>query len=109
MMNLQNIGKLPLRNILKKYNLAHLVSKEKLGFNVNTVNLWKSNAHEICKNIFDNARIVKDDWINGAWINKHIDNPDLDVKYINKFLGLAAFEIWYRIFITKEMNENTKL
>tara|TARA_B110000438_G_C15800844_1_gene645088 strand:- start:936 stop:2153 length:1218 start_codon:yes stop_codon:yes gene_type:complete len=105
----QNIGKIPLRNLLKKYNLAHLVSKEKLGFNVNTVNLWKSNAHEICKNIFDNARIVKDDWINGAWINKHIDNPDLDVKYINKFLGLAAFEIWYRIFITKEMNENTKL
>ena len=86
-----------------------MVSKEKLGFNVNTVNLWKSNAREICKTLFDNAHIVKDGWINDDWINKHIDNPALDVKYINKFLGLVAFEIWYRIFITKEMNENTKL
>ena len=106
---LQNIGKLPLRNILKKHNFDSLVSKEKLGFNVNTVNLWKSNAREICKTLFDNAHIVKDGWINNDWINKHIDNPALDVKYINKFLGLTAFEIWYRIFITKEMNENTKL
>ena len=27
----------------------------------------------------------------------------------DKFLGLLAFEIWYRIFVTKEMNPETKL
>ena len=32
-----------------------------------------------------------------------------NVRYVNKFLGLLAFEIWYRIFITKEMNPETKL
>jgi len=32
-----------------------------------------------------------------------------DVRYVNKFLGLLAFEIWYRIFVTKEMNSETKL
>ena len=104
-----NIGKIPLRNLLKKYNCDSLVSKEKLGFNVNTVNLWNSNAHDICKTLLDNARVVEDGWISGDWIKKHIDNPSLDVKYVNKFLGLIAFETWYRIFITKEMNENTKL
>ena len=57
----------------------------------------------------DNAQIVKNGWISDTWIKKYIDNPNLDIKYINKFLGLLAFEIWYRLFITKEMNENDKL
>ena len=92
-----------------KYNLAHLVSKEKLGFNVNTVNLWKSTAHSTCKEFFDNSRIVKDGWISNEWIKKHIDKENLDIKYINKFLGLLAFEIWYRLFVTKELSPNTKL
>ena len=61
------------------------------------------------KEFFDNSRIVKDGWINDEWIKKYIDNPSLDVKYINKFLGLLAFEIWYRIFITKEMKPTEKL
>ena len=35
------------------------------------------------------------------------DNPD--VRYVNKFLGLLAFEIWYRLFVTKEMKATTTL
>jgi len=35
------------------------------------------------------------------------DEPD--VRYVNKFLGLLAFEIWYRLFISKEMNSETTL
>jgi len=105
----QNIGKLPLRDLLVKNQADSLISKEKLGFNVNTVNLWKSTAHSTCKEFFDNARIVKDGWISNEWIVKHIDKENLDIKYINKFLGLLAFEIWYRLFITKELSSNTKL
>ena len=103
------IGKLPLRVILEQNNSMSLVSKEKLGFNVNTINLWKSYGHNLCKEFLDNSRIVKDSWINEDWVKKHIDNPDLDVKYVNKFLGLLALEIWYRLFITKEMSSNTTL
>jgi asparagine synthase (glutamine-hydrolysing) len=105
----QNIGKLPLRDLLVKNKADSLISKEKLGFNVNTVNLWKSTAHSKCKEFFDNARIVQDGWISNEWIEKHIDKENLDIKYINKFLGLLAFEIWYRLFITKELSPNTKL
>ena len=105
----RNIGKLPLRSLLDRYHASSLISKEKLGFNVNTINLWNTYGHKICKEFFDNSRIVKEGWINNEWIKKHIDHTSLPINYINKFLGLLAFEIWYRIFVTKEMNENTKL
>ena len=59
----------------------------------------------------DDARIIKDKWINQEWVKKHRKKLDEkpDVRYVNKFLGLLAFEIWYRIFIVKEMNPETKL
>ena len=104
-----NTGKLQLRALLEQKNLTSLISKDKLGFNVNTQNLWKNHGHALCKEFLDNPRIVKEGWINKDWIKKYIDNPELDIKYVNKFLGLLAFEIWYRLFITKEINENTKL
>ncbi len=104
-----NIGKLPLRKLLQKNNTDSLISKEKLGFNVNTLNLWKNQGHNLCKEFFDKSRLVEDDWINKEWILQHIDKPELDVKYVNKFLGLLACEIWYRLFITNEMNGETKL
>jgi len=105
----QKIGKLPLRDLLVKNQADSLISKEKLGFNVNTINLWNSHGHKLCHEFFDKSRIVEDGWINKEWIEKHIDKSDLDVKYVNKFFGLLAFEIWYRLFITKEMNKNEKL
>jgi asparagine synthase (glutamine-hydrolysing) len=104
-----NIGKLLLRKLLKIHNADSLVANEKLGFNVNTLNLWQSRGKQLCSNYLLNARIVKDGWINQDWIDHHITKNDLDVRYVNKFLGLLAFEIWYRIFITKEMKADTRL
>ena len=98
-----------MRSILVKNNADSLITNQKLGFNVNPTNLWDNFGHEICKEFLGNSRIVKDGWINNIWINKYIDSSQLSIKYINKFFGLLAFEIWYRIFITKEMNENHKL
>ena len=104
-----NLGKLPLRLILKKNKHDHLVGSQKLGFNVNTIKLWKNYGKDICKEFLTDARIVKEGWINNNWIKKYIDSPELDVKYVNKFFGILAFEIWYRLFITKEMNSNSTL
>jgi len=105
----KNIGKLPLRKLLTKYECDSLISKEKLGFSVNTINLWNSIGKELCHSYLDNARIIEDGWINKEWISSHIKKPDLDVRYVNKFLGLLSLEIWYRLFVTKEMNSTTKL
>ena len=104
-----NIGKLPLRSLLARNDADSLISKEKLGFNVNTINLWKSHGHNLCKEFLLDSRMVRDGWINKDWIQKYIDSSELDVKYVNKFFGILAFEIWYRIFVTKEMNSNTTL
>ena len=105
----KNKGKLPLRALLSKHQCDSLVSKEKLGFSVNTINLWNSIGKELCHSYLDDARIVEDGWINEEWISSNIKKSDLDVRYVNKFLGLLSLEIWYRLFITKEMNAKTKL
>jgi len=104
-----NVGKIPLRKLLTKYECDSLISKEKLGFSVNTINLWNSIVKELCLSYLDNARIVEDGWINKEWITSHITKSNLDIKYVNKFLGLLSLEIWYRLFVTKEMNSTTKL
>ena len=105
----KNIGKLSLRKLLEKYQADSLVSNEKLGFNVNTINLWKSHGYNLCKDFLLDSRIVKEKWINDEWIKKHLKKELSDVKYVNKFLGLLSFEIWYRIFVTREMNSTTPL
>ena len=43
------------------------------------------------------------------WISKYINNMELDYRIINKFYGLLAFEIWYRLFITKEISSEDTL
>ena len=105
----KNIGKISLRKILSKYNIDKLIPNEKLGFNVNTLNLWTSFGQSLCKEYLIDSEITKDGWINKDWINKYIHQDDLDVKYVNKFLGLLAFEIWHRLFVTKNMSANTTL
>ena len=107
----ENIGKLPLRQVLSRYIDPDLITYKKQGFSVNTTNLWKSQGKGLCDYYLDNSRIVKDKWINKDWITNHLGSLDKysDIRYINKFLGLLAFEIWYRIFITKEMKEDTVL
>ncbi len=102
----RNIGKILLRKILQKHHIDNLITEKKQGFSVNTVNLWNNYGHKLCKYYLINSRIIEDGWINSEWINKYIDKTDLNVRYINKFLGLLAFEIWYRLFITKEISEN---
>ena len=104
-----NLGKIILVNLLEKYNLKHLTSIQKQGFSVNTSNLWNQYGKEIFLHYFDKSRLVEDKIINSDWIDKHISKNDLDTRYINKFLGILALEIWYRLLITKEMNENEKL
>ena len=104
-----NIGKLFLRKLLTKYNADSFVGKQKLGFNVNTTELWNSYAKQICKKYIVNGEIVKNKIINQDWIDKYIDEDELEIRYVNKFLGLLAVEVWYRLFITREINSNTTL
>ena len=104
-----NLGKIILVNLLEKYNLKYLTSLKKQGFSVNTINLWNSYGKKIFLHYFDKSRLVEDRVINFDWIDKHISKNNLDVRYVNKFLGILALEIWYRIFITNEVNPDERL
>jgi asparagine synthase (glutamine-hydrolysing) len=104
-----DVGKIPLRKILKENNADSLVTNQKLGFNVNTQNLWNFHGHDLCHEFLDKSRVVEDGWINNDWIQKYIDKPNLDIKFVNKFLGILALEIWYRLFITKEISSEQTL
>ena len=104
-----NNGKLLLKKLLKKLGTDSFVTEKKLGFSVNTVDLWKYHGHRLCKDYLLDSRIVQDGWIRKDWISKYIDRESLNVRYVNKFLGLLAFEIWYRLFVSKEIKPNETL
>ena len=104
-----NLGKIMLFKLLEKYKVKNLISSSKQGFSVNTSNLWNSYGKEIFLHYFDKSRLVEDQIINLDWVQRHISKNNLDVRYVNKFLGILALEIWYRLLVTKEMNENEKL
>ena len=104
-----NTGKIPLVDLIEKYELTNMISQKKQGFSVNTVNMWNSYGHKICKYYLDDARISDAKIINREWIKKYINRDDLDVRIVNKFLGLLALEIWYRLFISKEITPSEKL
>ena len=104
-----NIGKILLLKLLEKHKVSQLVSRKKQGFSVDTLNLWNSYGKQLCEYYLDDARIVSENIINYEWIQRHIKKPDIDVRYVNKFLGLLALEIWYRLYITHEIDENERL
>jgi len=91
-----NIGKLPLRKILKKYKIDDLILKQKQGFSVNTENLWKNYGFSMVTDYLTDGKIIQDGWIKKDWIQSNLNDQNIDVRHINKLLGLLAFEIWYR-------------
>jgi len=105
---INNVGKLPLRKLLSKHMDVNLLAKNKIGFSVNTTKLWKMFGFKLCKKYLTDSNIINQKWVNSSWIKNNL-KENLEVEYVNKFLGLLACEIWYRIFITKEMNPETKL
>jgi asparagine synthase (glutamine-hydrolysing) len=107
----RDLGKILLRKILQKYVSDTIMFQTKHGFSVNTTNLLNSHGRELCDYYLSDARIIKEGWIKKEWITKHIKklDKDQDVRYVNKFLGLLAFEIWFRLFITKEIKPNDTL
>ncbi len=103
------VGKIPLREILSKYVKLDLINPKKQGFSVNTVNLWRKYGFKLCEKYVVHGNISENDWISKKWVETHLKENLDDVRYVNKFLGLLAFEVWFRIFVTNEMNSETKL
>ena len=73
----------------------------------------KKNGKKICNsyimqkdsNIFQ-QKLINYDWDLDA-VEK-IEN-DGDIRYLNRIISILALEIWYRIFILKEIKSSKKL
>ena len=73
------------------------------------MNLWESYGRDTCKKLLSNSNIVNNGIIDNDWIQKYIDKSDLDVRYINKFLGILALEVWYKLFVSNELSSKDTL
>ena len=104
-----NSGKILLRHLVDKFDIKNLISSKKQGFSVNTVNMWNSYGKMIFLHYFDKSRLIEDKILNLNWIEKYVNKSAIDVRYVNKLLGILALEIWYRLFITQDLNSNEKL
>ena len=58
---------------------------------------------------FDKSSLVEDKILNKNWVDEYSKKNSLDSRYINKMLGLLALEIWYRLFVTNEIDDSEKL
>ncbi|KFM22227.1 putative asparagine synthetase glutamine-hydrolyzing protein [Marine Group I thaumarchaeote SCGC AAA799-B03] len=107
-----NSGKLLLRKFLQtKSAPKEIIDQDKSGFTFNAPLLWQKEGKEIFDNIMNKSRIIDDGLINKSWITDTLNSTTRlnDPRYIHKLLGILAVEIWYRIFITKEMSGNERL
>jgi len=104
-------GKLILRKITQRLGVKH--TNEKMGFSPSLFFDWKKHGKDICQtylldkssNIFQN-KIINYEWMMKAF--KKVEYNE-DVRYLNRLISILALEMWYRIFITKEMRESQKL
>ena len=104
-------GKLVLRRIAKRFGIKHL--EQKRGFSSNLWFDWEEKGRKICQKYLlekDN-NIYYEKLINFNWVLRAFDKVenDGDIRYLNRLISILALEIWYRIFVTKEMRGTKKL
>lgn len=107
----RNMGKLILRKISKRFNVRHI--EEKKGFSPDLVLDWNNYGKKIFESYIHEKEcyIFKKNLINYNWVLRAFQRveDDGDIRYLNRLISILALEIWYRIFITKEIKHSQKL
>jgi asparagine synthase (glutamine-hydrolysing) len=102
-----NVGKLPLREILRIYAQdSDRKMNVKVGYGMDLLSLWNNSGRETVTLLLDRGRVFEDDLIDKNWYLRSLKRVDenLDLRYISKLLQILSLEVWYRIFVTSEMN-----
>jgi asparagine synthase (glutamine-hydrolysing) len=101
-----NQGKIVLRQINKRLKVKFMRAKR--GFSPSLIFDWQKFGKEIFmeyafekkSNIYT-KKIINRDWVIHAL--ELIEN-DGDIRYLNRITSILALEIWYRIFIKKDLS-----
>ncbi|WP_182126179.1 asparagine synthase C-terminal domain-containing protein [Nitrosopumilus sp. b2] len=103
-----NQGKLILRKISQNKKIS--INNSKRGFSPDLISFWKNYGNKITQIYLKNSHVSKENYINESWIITSIEKANSnDIRYINKLLSVLSFEIWYRLFITKEIDSDYTL
>lgn len=109
-------GKLPIRSILLKHKGFGQLTPLKKGFSLDLISLWNKSARDIVNTyINDDSEIVKEglvkkEWINSAKAKLSDTNVQFDTsRHISKMFSLLALEIWFRLFVSKNIKDTQKL
>ena len=104
-------GKIILRQINKRLKVKFMRSKH--GFSPSLIFDWQKFGKEIfMKYAFEKKsniytkKIINRDWVIHAL--ELIEN-DGDIRYLNRITSILALEIWYRIFIKKDLSYKKSL
>ena len=104
-------GKIILRQINKRLKVKFMRSKH--GFSPSLIFDWQKFGKEIfMKYAFEKKsniytkKIINRDWVIHAL--ELIEN-DGDIRYLNRITSILALEIWYRIFIKKNLSPRNSL
>lgn len=104
-----NEGKLLLRGILKDNDLLHHCVPGKKGLGFDLQKSWKTFAKDITQSNLSKPRIVQDKIVNQDWINRAFLKADTDIRYVSKLLSILGLEVWYRLFVTKDLKPSDQI
>jgi asparagine synthase (glutamine-hydrolysing) len=106
-----NVGKIPLRTILKRNSNYNFKENEKIGYGMDLKALWSKEGREIIMSNMENGQIFENKIIDYAWYRNALSRVDNtgDQRYISKLLQLLSLEIWYKLFITRELKGTESL
>jgi asparagine synthase (glutamine-hydrolysing) len=111
-----NTGKIQLREIIRRNISSYTdVKDRKIGFSMELSKLWLRCGKEIVTSYLDKARIFQDKIINENWYRKSLarianaNNSEDATRYISKMLQLLSLEVWYRLFVTSDINAHSSL
>jgi asparagine synthase (glutamine-hydrolysing) len=104
-----NIGKIPLREIIKSNAItsaslslpSRLIENKKVGFGIiNLPKFWFKIGKETVTSNLEKGMIFEDKIISRDWYIKSLKRIDgnKDPRYIAKMLQLLSLEIWYKLF-----------
>lgn len=104
-------GKIVLRKIAKRLGVDHI--NEKKGFSPDLIIDWNKHGKKICEHYLleESSNIFNKKLVNFNWVLRAFEKveEDCNIRYLNRLISIFALEIWYRIFITKEMNSHQRL
>jgi asparagine synthase (glutamine-hydrolysing) len=106
-----NKGKLTLRKITNRLGVEHI--DEKKGFSPDLLLDWNRNGKQIAERILLDKKsyVYGNNIINHGWILNAFDRVDSDgdIRYLSKIVSILALEIYYQLFITKQISPKTIL